>query len=196
LSFLRAEEGAVTTWYDRQKAVATGETSWRDGTMPLRVSAFTTHTFAELPLDLITSVRCVVQVGSLVVLCENRDGSHPLPGGRREPGETFVETVVREVHEETGWLLDRDSLRPLGWLRLEHLAAKPSDYPLPYPVFLQVIYSGTATVRDGGVDVDWTDTDEYELRSSLVTLDEARAKTSNGLLAHTFLDAVRPAPAS
>lgn len=101
---------------------ATGETSWLGGAIPLRVSAYATPT--DLPEELVTSVRCVVRFGELVVFCENADGGHPLPGGRREPGESYADTAAREVHEETGWLLDRNTLRPLGWLHLEHLAPR------------------------------------------------------------------------
>lgn len=162
---------------------ATHEMAWRNGTMPLRVSAYTTP--ADLPDELVTSIRCLVRVGDLVVFCENVDGAHPMPGGRREPDETYVDTAVREVHEETGWLLDRDSVRPLGWLHVRHLAPKQLGYAYPYPDFLQVVLAGTATERDGDT---WTDTDGYETHSRLVTIAEARAKTSNDLLAPVFLD--------
>lgn len=171
------------------RPAATGETSWLGGAMPLRVSAYTTT--ADLPAELVTSVRCVVRVGELVVLCENVDGVHPLPGGRRNPGESYVDTAVREAHEETGWLLDRDSVRPLGWLHLEHLAARRPDYPYPHPDLLQVVFQGTATERDGGPDAPWTDTDGHEQRSSLVSVAEARARTSCDLLAPVFLDLIR-----
>lgn len=172
-----------------QKPAATGETSWLGGAMPLRVSAYTTP--ADLPDELVTSVRCVVQVGELIVFCENADGTHPLPGGRREAGESYVDTVVREVHEETGWLLDRETLHPLGWLHLEHLAPRRPDDPYPHPDFLQVVFHGTATERDGGPDVSWTDTEGYEQHSRLVRLTTARAMTSNDLLARSFLDLIR-----
>ena len=172
-----------------REPAATGEVSWLGGAMPLRVSAHTTP--ADLPEELVTSVRCVVQVGELIVFCENVDGTHPLPGGRRGPAESYADTAAREVHEETGWRLDRDTLRLLGWLHLEHLAPRRPDDPYPYPDFLQVVFHATATARDGGPDVAWTDTDGYEQRSRLVSFAEARALTSNDPLARVFLDLIR-----
>ncbi|MGW6449955.1 NUDIX hydrolase [Lentzea sp. NPDC055074] len=162
---------------------ATDEVAWMDGTLPLRVGAHLGP--ADLPDELVTSVRCVVRVGELVVFCENADGGHVLPGGRREPGETHADTARREVHEETGWLLDRESLRPLGWLHFEHLAPRRPGYLYPYPDFLQVVFQGVATERAGGSD--WVDTDGYELSSRLVTVAEARRTSLNGPLATAFL---------
>ena len=37
-----------------------------------------------------------------------------LPGGKREPGEEFIEAAVREVHEELGLTVTTDELTPLG----------------------------------------------------------------------------------
>ncbi|MFD5831388.1 NUDIX hydrolase [Lentzea sp. NPDC060358] len=163
--------------------IATGEASWLGGAMPLRVSAFAGP--ADLPDELVTSVRCVVRVGELVVLCENADGGHVLPGGRRQPAEPHAGTIRREVHEETGWLLERDSVRTLGWLHFEHLAPRRPGDPYPYPDFLQVVFRGTATVRESD---DWVDTDGYERSSRLVSLADARRLTPHGPLGSAFLD--------
>jgi ADP-ribose pyrophosphatase YjhB (NUDIX family) len=152
--------------------VAVEESAWAKGTLPLRICAFTTP--AELPDELVLSVRCLVIVEGQLVVCENADGYfHAWPGGRREPGETFVETACREVHEETGWRLNPDTLRPMGWLHLQHLNRQPDDHPYPHPDFLQIVYSGKAASRDGGQMASWTDTEGYELRSQLLPLDAA-----------------------
>ena len=177
-----------------QEPVAEHETAWLDGAMPLRVSAFLgARSTPNLPLPLISSIRCIVHVGDRLVFCENRSGRHPWPGGRRMAGESFADTAAREVHEETGWLLDRDSLRQLGWLRLRHLGPEPEGNQGPYPDFLQLVFTGTATQRDGGLDADaeWIDTDGYELESSLVTLDEAIERTSLDMHAPVFLELLR-----
>lgn len=160
------------------------------GELPLRISAYTTT--PQLPLELISSVRCIVRVGRQVVVCENADGvQHPWPGGRREAGESFADTAAREVHEETGWLIDRESLRQLGWLRLTHLRPLPPGGRSPYPDFLQVVFTATATKRDGDQGQPWTDLDGYEVAWRLATLDEAAAASSRDELARVFLALLR-----
>ena len=174
--------------------VAEGETAWMDGAMPLRVSAFVgAGSTPRLPLELISSIRCIVRVRDSWLLCENKGGRHPWPGGRRIPGESFAETAAREVHEETGWLLDKQSLRQLGWLRLRHLGPEPEGNPGPYPDFLQLVFVGEAAERDGGLSEDaaWDDLDGYELESRLVTLDEAIERTSAEMHAPVFLELLR-----
>lgn len=169
--------------------VATHQVAWMGGTVPLQASAYLT--VVDLVDDLVTSVRCLVRVDDLVVLCENVDGTHPWPGGRRWPGESYVETATREVHEETGWIVDRDSVRTVGWLHFEHLMPRPPEDRMPNPDFLQVVLAGTATDRDGGPDVTWTDTEGFESRSRLVTVDDAIANEAMDPLARVYLESLR-----
>lgn len=168
--------------------VATNEIAWADGTMPLRVSAYLST--PELPLELVSSIRCMVWVGDRLIFCENKDGRHPWPGGRRIEGESFADTAAREVHEETGWRIDRESMSRLGWLRLTHLGPKPASSG-PYPDFLQIVFTARADERDCAVDEAWTDTDNYELVSSLVTIEDALARTSTDQFADLFLARLR-----
>jgi ADP-ribose pyrophosphatase YjhB (NUDIX family) len=166
--------------------VAVAESSWHDGRMPVRISAYVGA--VDLPGELVTSVRCLVQVGGNVVVCTNRDGiSHPWPGGRRRPDETLLATAVREVHEETGWLVEPGSLRQLGWLHLEHLAPLPRDHPYPHPDFCQVVLSGRASERDGGLAVNWTDRDGYEISSQLMTINDAIQAVSGDPASRPYL---------
>jgi 8-oxo-dGTP pyrophosphatase MutT (NUDIX family) len=129
-------------------------TAW--GPLPLRITAYLAD--RRLPEDLITSVRCLVAVDRRIVVTRSADDVNIWPGGRREPGESLAQTVIREVHEETGCRLDPRSLRVLGFLHLEHLAPPPPDYPYPHPDFLQLVFAGRA---DTPPDADWRDVDGY-----------------------------------
>ena len=135
---------------------------------------------ADLPDELVLSIRCLVVVpspeGARLVLCESVDGdTHPWPGGRREAGETYADTLVREVHEETGWRVDPATIRQLGWLRYELFSPRPAVSKGPHPDFLQVVCTAVATERDGGHDADWTDVMGQELSSFLVPLADGEA---------------------
>jgi ADP-ribose pyrophosphatase YjhB (NUDIX family) len=154
------------------------------GTTALRRTA---HAELALPPDdLILSVRCIVRVDDKFVVCTNVDGaSHPWPGGRREAGESYAETARREVHEETGWLIDVDSMQHLGWLHYEHLA--PMTQPeYPWPDFFQIVFVATATNRAG--DDSWTDTEGYEASSRLKSFADTYASIDGDALARVFLD--------
>lgn len=135
--------------------------SWFGGALPMRAHAYLT--VPRLPDELITSVRCIVEVGDRVVVCED-ETMHIVPGGRREPGESIRQTAVREVHEETGWQVEPDSLRLAGFLRMERLIPAPPDHPYPHPDVLQLIFLGRATRRAAD---RWTDTEGYVQHSRL-----------------------------
>lgn len=145
---------AMTRLLSEHQPSATATAVWGDGTLPLRVSAYLGP--AELPDDLVTSVRCITRVKDFIVLCESADSSWSAwPGGRRNPGETFEDTACREVHEETGWRLDRRSIECVGWLHVEHQLTPPADYPYPYPDFLQLVMTSNAMTFDASRGESW-----------------------------------------
>lgn len=139
---------------------ASTETIW--GSLRLRVSAYLSD--RRVPDELVSSVRCIVECDGRLVVTESPDDVNVWPGGRRETGETMRQTALREVHEETGFRVEADSLRLLGFLHFEHLAPVPLDYRYPHPDFVHLILNGRAP--DRAVE-DWKDVDGYVLRSWL-----------------------------
>jgi 8-oxo-dGTP pyrophosphatase MutT (NUDIX family) len=152
----------------------------------MRLTVYTGAT--ELPDDLLTSIRVLVRVGDDVVLCTNLNGdSHVWPGGRREPGETHAETARREVHEETGWLIDPATIVPLGFM-VAHNCGEPLP-PYPHPDVLQLIVTASASERAAA---EWTDTEGFEVSSRLVSIDDAVDALCDGDgLCDPFLELLR-----
>lgn len=106
---------------------------WGNGTIPLEITSYLSQ---ELPpLDLITSVRALVIGSNQVLVVRDPGGYHLLPGGRRETGETLLQTLRRELLEETGWLLSNITL--IGFKYFRHL-----DPNTTFPDFLQIVYTG------------------------------------------------------
>lgn len=182
----------LTTLLEAVAPTVVMDQTWGLG-QAIRGAAYTEP--AELPDQVLTSIRCMVRVGEQIVVCTNRDGfSHPWPGGRREPGESHADTACREVMEETGWTVDAESLQLLGWLHMEKLDPPSPEDPFPYPDFLQYVYTGRAAEGPDGRDPGWTDTDGYELSSGLLSFDEAIEKCADDPLALAFLRLLNAAP--
>jgi 8-oxo-dGTP pyrophosphatase MutT (NUDIX family) len=111
---------------------------------------------AQLPDELVSSIRCLVTNGDRVLVCADAGSeAHVLPGGRREPGESWAETAIREVHEETGWTVEPTSVRVLGFLHIRHLETVPEGHSFPHPDFLQIVLHAEGTPGPE----DWVDTD-------------------------------------
>jgi 8-oxo-dGTP pyrophosphatase MutT (NUDIX family) len=135
------------------------------------------------PLEYVTSVRAVIRRNEDVLVITAPDREHILPGGRREPGESLLETLRREALEETGWSLR--SLRLLGFKQFHHLTPKPDNHPYPYPDFLQAVYAATAETYHP----DQRIADDYELDARFLPIAEVRALALSPVQ-WMFLDAV------
>jgi 8-oxo-dGTP pyrophosphatase MutT (NUDIX family) len=158
------------------------------GVTPLVAAAYPG---APAPPDhVVMSSRVIVRVDGRVVVCTNAHGlRHPFPGGRREPGETPVDAAEREIHEETGWLLDRSTLRLLGFLHFRYVnPVDPAWAHYPHPDLIHLVFTGSATERAAE---DWTDTEGFEVSSELLPLDEALAACAGDPLARPFLELLR-----
>ena len=99
------------------------------------------------PDGLVSSVRAVVfRKGAVAVIRDPGGSNHVMPGGRREPGESQMDALAREIGEETGWRFV--SARRFGFLHFRHLSPKPDDYAYPYPDFFQTLHVVEATDHD------------------------------------------------
>ena len=140
---------------------------WEHDEIRLRLASYLSD---ELPpLDLITSANALVFHGDMVLVSCNRDDTHIWPGGRREGGETLLQTLAREVFEETGWTIRAVIL--LGFIHCRHETPKPEGYPYPYPDFIRAVYTAEADHFTLGT----TDPDDYEQESGFRSLDAVRA---------------------
>jgi ADP-ribose pyrophosphatase YjhB (NUDIX family) len=161
-----------------QQLPLTEETvTWQSIQMQFRVTSYLSH---ELPpLDYITSVRGVILRGDQVLAVRDPETVHILPGGRREQGETLIQTLERELLEETGWTIHLPSL--LGFKHFHHLTPKPANYLYPYADFLQLVYTAQANTYVPGA----RRTDDYELDAfSYPIADIAALHLTQGELAY------------
>jgi ADP-ribose pyrophosphatase YjhB (NUDIX family) len=156
---------ALSAFLEPLSSQATETDRW--GELVFQVSGYLSE--RTPPLAYVTSVRAVVTRGQDALVVTSPGRMHILPGGRREPGESLVETLRRELVEETGWSLT--ALRRLGFTHFHHLTPMPEAYPYPYPDFLQVVYAATAEAYHA----DQREVDGYELDARFLPLVEVRA---------------------
>jgi 8-oxo-dGTP pyrophosphatase MutT (NUDIX family) len=113
------------------------KTAWGGGAFPLEIAAYA-GTDILPPVRLVSSVRCIIVQNYEVLVMQNKDGRHIIPGGRCEPGEAHLATLKRELLEETGLVVSAPKM--IGFMHLKHLAPKPKDFPYPYPHFFHPVY--------------------------------------------------------
>ena len=140
--------------------VATGSSIWWEGEIELDISAYISED--DPPAVLVSSVRAIVFRGDDVLVMRNRDGTHILPGGRIERGESQMDALRREVEEEAE--IEITDIRQIGFMHLRHRTPKPPDYPYPYPDFFWSIFSGRYLKDSPGR----SSPDEYELSAEFV----------------------------
>lgn len=59
----------------------------------------------------------IIRDGRIAMMHSCRYDYYKLPGGGIEPGESLEETLVREVQEESGLVVKKDSIREFGYVK-------------------------------------------------------------------------------
>lgn len=124
---------------DERPVLYEGEVRWPEAVhLAVRI-----HPCAEAPSPaLVSSVRGVVFKGAKVVVVDDSVACHVMPGGRIEAGETFGQTLERELLEECGWTIRDPKL--FAMICFRHLTPRPANYRYPYPDFTQLLFVGEA----------------------------------------------------
>ena len=163
----------------RQKRMSQITAKWGGG-IELEVTGYLCS--EAPPSELVSSVRAIVFDEDRVLVMTNLDGTHIVPGGRVEQGESFEEALRRELLEEAG--VEVRVIAQIGVVHLRHTTPKPKNHPFPYPDFLWPIYAASVVGQRLDARVD----DDYEIASQFLTLQEVR---SLGLEDHekAFLEA-------
>ena len=157
----------LATFLQGQTAVSQTHPTWQwqNNPLPLQQQTYLCPTLP--PDELISSARTVLLRGDEVMLIrDHKDQPYIIPGGRRESGETVLETLQREIREETGWSV-RDTA-VIGCIHFQHLNPKPTGYPYPHPHFFWAIFAAQAD----GFDAAAIEEDFYVTSASFKPIHE------------------------
>lgn len=68
----------------------------------------------DMPLVERFGVRAIIKRNGLYIMQKSSDGEYKIPGGGVEKGENLIDALIREVLEETGLTVIRESIKEIG----------------------------------------------------------------------------------
>lgn len=134
------------------------------------------HTTNVEDLDMSVHVYGIAIKDGKILISPQYNG-YDFPGGTAKKGETHIETLIREVKEETGYLVEPVKLLNIYTSFFHHLK-KRKDYQSYLIYYLVKIVDGT--ISDEGFDEDEK---EYAKIAKWVSIEELKnMKYANSLM--------------
>lgn len=97
----------------------------------------------------------IIKDGKIAMIHSLKYDYYKLPGGGMEEGEEYIETLIREVKEETGLVVVKDSIKEFGYVkRIEK--GRYED------IFIQENFYYTCEVEDEPQSQELDDSEEEE----------------------------------
>ena len=162
---------ALRAFLEGRTPLVKEDISWYGGGLALVQTRFTYQLegTAAPPPELVTSVRAILTRGQDVLVVQDPEGQHILPGGRLDEDEGLLDALRRELLEETGWSV-RGEPALFGLFHYHIHSPKPADYRYPYPDFLQLLYKAHADKHMP----EAMEVDGYELGAAFLPLETVR----------------------
>ena len=125
----------------------------------------------DMPEIVRIAVRGIIFVDGKLLLIEDNKNEVKLPGGGQEDGETDIETLVREVREETGCAVIPETARPFGYIEEKR---KSFDENRIWRQFSRLYF---CDITDERHDTAYSESEKkHGMRFRMYTIDEAIAK--------------------
>ena len=122
------------------------------------------------------AVRGIAFVDGRLLFIEDNKGEVKLPGGGQEEGESDIETLVREVREETGCTVIPETVREFGYIEEKRKGFREDM------IFHQFSRLYFCEVSDERGDTEYSDNEKkYGMQFRMYTVDEAIEKNKSML---------------
>ena len=125
----------------------------------------------DMPEIVRIAVRGVIFVDGKLLLIEDNKNEVKLPGGGQEKGENDIETLIREVREETGCTVITETVRPFGYIEEKR---KSFHENMIWHQFSRLYFCDVTGERS---DTEYSENEKkHGIRLRMYTIDEAIAK--------------------